>query len=372
MNDPSLSRLRSISHDVRASFTIPRGIGRLCRLLGRRRGEEVQRQAASRPHRADWLHAARWGVFTHYLFDTVGPPNATVQQWNAIVDGFDVEGLARQLKACGAGYYCITLGQNSGFFCSPNAVYDKCVGISPSKCSRRDLIADLYPALERQGIKLMVYLPSNAPDRDPIAVKALQWTNGPHRNREFQVMWEDVIREWSKRWGTKVKGWWFDGCYYADAMYRQPDPPGFATFAAAARAGNSQSIVAFNPGVTVPVIHITQHEDYTAGEIQDAIGIVCPGRWVGGAQWHMLSYLGPWWFAGPKPRYSDQQVIEVMPRSRQGRRGHLGRQHPSQRTNSPPVLRTIVGHWKSRVAAPADWNKSRPPRDATDAGRQSF
>ena len=259
-------------------------------------------------------HAARWGVFTHYLFDTVGPPNATVQQWNAIVDGFDVEGLARQLKACGAGYYCITLGQNSGFFCSPNAVYDKCVGISPSKCSRRDLIADLYPALERQGIKLMVYLPSNAPDRDPIAVKALQWTNGPHRNREFQVMWEDVIREWSKRWGTKVKGWWFDGCYYADAMYRQPDPPGFATFAAAARAGNSQSIVAFNPGVTVPVIHITQHEDYTAGEIQDAIGIVCPGRWVGGAQWHMLSYLGPWWFAGPKPRYSDQQVIEVMAR----------------------------------------------------------
>ncbi len=240
-----------------------------------------------------------------------GRPTPRSNNGTRLSMGSMFEGLARQLKACGAGYYCITVGQNSGFYCSPNAVYDKCVGILPSKCSRRDLIADLYPALERQGIKLMVYLPSNAPDRDPIAVKALQWKNGPHRNREFQMMWEDVIRAWSKRWGTRVKGWWFDGCYFADAMYRQPDPPGFATFAAAARAGNPQSIVAFNPGVTVPVIHITEHEDYTAGEIQDAIGIACPGRWVGGAQWHMLSYLGPNWFAGPKPRYSDPQVIDV-------------------------------------------------------------
>jgi hypothetical protein len=273
--------------------------------------QDAQRHATGQAHRADWLHAARWGVFTHFMSDTVGPPNATVDQWNAIVDGFDVEGLARQLKTCGAGYYCITLGQNSGFYCSPNSAYDKYVGISPSKCSRRDLIADLYPALERQGIKLMVYLPSGAPARDPVAVQRLQWKDGPYRNREFQIKWEEVIREWSNRWGARVKGWWFDGCYFADAMYRPPDAPGFTTFAAAARAGNPQGIVAFNPGVLVPVIRLTEHEDYTAGEINDAATIVCPGRWLNGAQWHILSFLGPRWFAGPKPRYTNRQVIDI-------------------------------------------------------------
>ena len=40
------------------------------------------------------------------------------------------------------------------------------------------------------------------------------------------------------RWGQKVWGWWFDGCYFADAMYRHPDAPNFASFAAAAKAGN--------------------------------------------------------------------------------------------------------------------------------------
>jgi len=46
------------------------------------------------------------------------------------VDGFDVNGLADQLASVGAGYYVITLGQNSGYFCSPNAAYDGFVGIS--------------------------------------------------------------------------------------------------------------------------------------------------------------------------------------------------------------------------------------------------
>jgi alpha-L-fucosidase len=299
-----------MSYSRFSQFLATLGVFAIC-FVAASTAQEVQHQADGQSHRTDWFHAARWGVFTHYMADTVGPPNATVKQWNAIVDGFDVEGLARQLKACGAGYYCITLGQNSGFYCSPNAAYDKYVGISPSKCSRRDLVADLYTALERQGVKLMVYLPSGAPDCDPIAVEKLQWRGGPHRNREFQIMWEDVIREWSQRWGTKVKGWWFDGCYFSDAMYRQPDAPDFATFAAAARAGNPESIVAFNPGVLVPVIRLTENEDYTAGEINDAAGVACPGRWLDGAQWHMLSYLGTNWFAGPKPRYTDQQVVDI-------------------------------------------------------------
>lgn len=266
-------------------------------------------------HRADWLHGAQWGVFTHYMADTVlEAEEISVETWNAAVDSFDVGSLAEFLEEAGAGYYIITLGQNSGYYCSPNAAYDKHTGIEPSKCSRRDLVADLYEALHPKGIRLMVYLPSGAPDRDGEAVKALGWQRGAEgpdpRLAGFQRKWEAVIREWSLRWGGKVAGWWFDGCYYADLMYNHDDAPNFASFAAAARAGNGDSIVAFNPGVKQPIITLTPEEDYTAGEINDVFGVKCGGRFLGRAQYHMLSFLGQRWAAGP-PRFTAAQAVEA-------------------------------------------------------------
>ena len=214
----------------------------------------------SSAHRTDWFKDAKWGIFTHYLSGVVFKGETiTVEKWNRAIDEFDVEALANQLEEMGAGYYIITLGQNSGFYCSPNGAYDHFVGIKPSKCSKRDLIADLYDVLHPRNIRLMVYLPSGAPDRDPIAMQTLEWcmhsSSDPikrgygSRLEAFQHRWEAVIREWSERWGSKVSGWWFDGCYYSDKMYFFEDSPNFESFAAAARAGNPNSIVAFNPGV---------------------------------------------------------------------------------------------------------------------------
>src|SRR5262249_18554727 len=203
-------------------------------------------------------------------------------------------------------------GQNSGYYLSPNATYDRLTGIKPGKCSRRDLVADLFESLHRRGIRLIVYLPSGAPAGDGAARQALQWQNGPYRNAEFQSMWQDVIREWSLRWGNKVSGWWFDGCYWPNAMYRGEDAPNFASFAAAARVGNPDAAVAFNPGVVYRLLSITPHEDFTAGEIDDPERIMVrqskAGR-VDGAQIDVLAFLGEGWGMG-SPRFEDQQVRE--------------------------------------------------------------
>ena len=264
----------------------------------------------------EWFKNAKWGVFTHYLSGDA----LSAEDWNKQVDKFDVEGLAQQLKSVGTSYYFITIGQNSGHYCSPNETYDSFVGIKPSKCSKRDLISDIYDAIAPAGIKLMVYLPSGAPAADPVAMGKLGWKWGyegdwpswgnkrtGERLAEFQEKWEAVIREWSLRWVDKVSGWWIDGCYFADEMYRHPDPPNFESFAAALKAGNPDSIVAFNPGVLVPVISMTEHENYTAGEISDAFP-VCPGRWINGVQCHILSYLGARW-GGGEPRFVDEFVV---------------------------------------------------------------
>jgi len=274
-------------------------------------------------HRTDWFKDAGWGVFCHYLADT--PSNAdpipmTPDTWNRQVDAFDLAGFGAQIESTGARFCFVTIGQNSGFFCSPNETYDGFVGIQPSKCSRRDLIADLSDELKRRGVEMLVYLPAGAPAADPIAVERLGWEWGyeggwPHGHEvrtynrlvDFQLKWEAVIDEWSQRWGSKVRGWWIDGCYFADEMYRDPEPPNFGSFADAMRAGNPDSIVAFNPGVKYPIVTMTQEEDYTAGEINDVAQVECTGRWVGAAQWHMLSYLGATWGKG-KPRYTDEQA----------------------------------------------------------------
>ena len=272
---------------------------------------------AQAPKRAEWFYKAKFGVFTHYLAGLQGPI-ADAAAWNKMVDSFDVNALADQVASTGAKYYVITLGQNSGYYCSPNATYDKLVGIAPSKCSKRDLVADLYEPLKKKGIALMVYLPSGAPDKDEIAMKALDWKNDPKptdpdpRLKTFQQKWESVIREWSLRWGDKVKGWWFDGCYFADAMYRSPDAPNFESFAAETRAGNPASIVAFNPGVKEPIIVHSTSEDYTAGEIDKPEKTVCSGRFIDQAQFHMLSYLGKWWGdAQNPPRFSTEQAVNI-------------------------------------------------------------
>jgi hypothetical protein len=265
--------------------------------------------------RTVWMQQARWGVMNHYLADWIARVEKiemSVEQWNKLVDNFDVEGLAEQLESVGAGYYLITIGQNSGYYLSPNVTYDRFVGIVPSKCSSRDLVADLYEALSKRGIKLMVYLPSGAPSGDSVASNALQWQNGSHRNREFQFMWEQVIREWSVRWGNKINGWWFDGCYWPNTMYRSVEPPNFESFAAAARAGNPDSVVAFNPGVVNRILSLTPYEDYTAGEINDPNRIeirrAVEGK-VDGTQVHILCYLGQRWGMG-MPRFKTEQVIK--------------------------------------------------------------
>ncbi|HEY3321020.1 MAG TPA: alpha-L-fucosidase [Planctomycetota bacterium] len=256
------------------------------------------------PHRTDWFRDARWGVFTHYLTGA----KMTAAEWNARVDKFDVPGLAKQLEQTGTKYYVITLGQNSGHYCSPNAAYDKYAGIEPSKCSKRDLPAEIQAAIAGKGIKLMLYLPCQSSNADPVAQKGFGLPQGAKDqpiDTAFAQKWAEVIREWSTRYGNKVVGWWFDGGYahvhFNDEIAK--------IYADAVRAGNPDAIVAFNPGVCIKAW--SKFEDYTAGEINDAASVECEGRWFGGReQWHILSYLGPTWGQKP-PRFNNTQVVEI-------------------------------------------------------------
>ncbi|MCX7048590.1 MAG: alpha-L-fucosidase [Candidatus Sumerlaeota bacterium] len=233
----------------------------------------------------DWFRSARYGVFMHFL-----PEDA---KGLGLVKEFNVEALAQQLESMGAGYFVITLGQNSGYFNSPNSAYDRITGYAPGeRCSARDLPLDLYQALKPKGIRLMLYLPCQTPNRDVRAQKAFGLAEGPKNqpiNVEFAKKWAVVIQEWADRYGDKVSGWWFDGGYQGVRFNEEIA----RIYSAAVKHGNPHAIATYNPGVRM--IHYMQAEDYTAGELNDPFNVIPASRWLEGSQWHALTFLGGGW-----------------------------------------------------------------------------
>jgi len=284
-----------------------------------------------------------YGLMTHWLHSPVDSSvgnedlSALVKEWNDRVDAFDVRKLAAQIAETQAKWFIMTVGQNTGFYCSPNAVYDEIVGYPESKCSKRDLFKDLAFELDRYGIKTIAYLPSGAPDRDAQAMERLEWTDGSmreadgsymrygtgyrmykpdHRLANFQRKWERVIAAWAKNWGRFCAGWWVDGAYFSDAMYRHKEEPNFNSLAAALRAGNPDAAICLNPGIyrmDNPTIQ-SEVEDYSSGELNSLLftpfgrnkgpAEYAEGR-IGTAQLHILTFLGGNWGQGPAPRYPE-------------------------------------------------------------------
>ena len=120
----------------------------------------------------DGFGEARRGLFRRVL-----PGNAAQFE---LRERFDTDALARQVEAAGAPFLVLTLGQNSGYFIAPNAAYDRLVNWpAGERCARRDLPLDLYRVLEPKGIRLMLYLPCQPPNRDPRAQRAFGLPEGP-------------------------------------------------------------------------------------------------------------------------------------------------------------------------------------------------
>jgi alpha-L-fucosidase len=274
----------------------------------------VSTPARSQEDRTAWMKDARWGVMTHYLNNWIADvyhEPTTVERWNELVDHFDVDGLAEQIKSTGAGYHILTIYQQSDHFISPNAAYDRL--FAPSKTAKRDLVADMADALRKRGLRLIVYITTQGPREAHATTSATRPTGRDRRDKQRMQNWEAVVREWSLRWGDKVSGWWIDGCYTPNALFRFSDPPNFDSYTAALRAGNPNSVVAFNPGVVDRVISFTPAEDYTAGEINDLSRSLirrAVNGLVDGERIHKLSYLGATWGKGT-PRYADLNDVVI-------------------------------------------------------------
>lgn len=243
-----------------------------------------------------WFVDGKYGVMIHFL----GDYRESGESWNQRVNAFDVKAFARQLHEIGAGHVLFTVSQCGGRFCMPLASYDKILkehGWEGTLCSERDLIADLYDALEPYGINLLLYAAAEGPVSGDLR-QIFTWnsveTDGMDAGPcgKFEQYWFSMLKEISDRYGKKIKGWWIDGCYGHYPCFADPDSAFAARLIDALQSGNPDAITALNCGISVG--KVSNAQEYTCGE-SDKLIFFPEDRFVDGMQWHALSYLGPWW-----------------------------------------------------------------------------
>ena len=268
--------------------------------------------------RTAWFRDARYGVFTHYLAQQVTDANdlhsdGVARSWDTCVDGFDVTRYADSMKRMGAGYVVFTVYQGRRNLAAPlDEPLERLFGKKPGEgCARRDLIMELADALAERGIPLMLYWTGDGPDRDD---PARNERNGFRRPVPIAWVekWAEVLACCACRYGTKVKGWWIDGCYVKHGQLGYTSET-LRLYERAIRKGNPDAIIAFNNPIscdTGPVEAYLPFEDYTAGEMNN-LSQYPDGRDIG-RQWHVLTFLGAPFWGDPGVRYTTRSLGQYV------------------------------------------------------------
>jgi Concanavalin A-like lectin/glucanases superfamily len=213
-------------------------------------------------------------------------------------------------------------GQIDGYYCMPNQTYESLTG-QTGFASHRNLLSDIYDSLQKVNpeIKVMAYLASEGPRAAPSAISGpggLNCANGPGPMRaDFRKKFNKIVKEWSQSMGSKLSGWWFDGCWsYWDITYDSNgnhvynNPPdgsrgldNLNALITACRSGNPNAAVACNTFMlpSGPDGYTTQ-ADYTTGEAnffdRTPIHPTVPVTDANGSSslhWNLTSFLGKWW-----------------------------------------------------------------------------
>jgi len=210
----------------------------------------------------------KFGVMVHWLSARTPQqyPHAT-KDHNDVVDRFDLAGFLDSFRRTGADWLTFTIGQNTGYYASPNRVLDRLAG--PGYASDRDLVLEIAQGVKKLGKRFIAYIPAAA-GFTPEAKQAFAWTDEKDAPMdEGQRRFTDFIAEYARRYGTLLDGWWFDGVYANHPMHR--DLPVYSKlWLDAARAGNPQAAVALNDasfcdGHTLPVV---DDQDFLSGETE--------------------------------------------------------------------------------------------------------
>ncbi len=292
-------------------------------LVARSQKQAIEKRIRDSRSSAKWLADAQYGLM--FQWGEWGyPEHGEGKPWPKMIDDFNVEKFADMVQSTGAGYVIWSATWRTYYFPAPIQAIER---IMPGRTSQRDLIGELADALNRRGIKLMLYYHCGYGDRE-WQTRNFGTTDANQIGTDalFRKNWIAIITEVGERYGSRLAGWFIDEGWY-------PSP--FEEQNRALKAGYHGRIVSFNDWVRP---RLTDFEDVEFGEgfncLNDGAGKLFPdGPPVGGdgiyvegphkgLQAHGMFILdgagyGPEWGIWrpdttiAKPRFTSEQIVEM-------------------------------------------------------------
>ena len=220
-------------------------------LIARSQKAVIEKRIRDSRSSAKWLAEAQYGLM--FQWGEWGyPEHGEAKHWPKMIDDFNVEKFADMVQSTGAGYVIWSATWRTYYFPAPIQAIER---IMPGRTSKRDLIGELADALNRRGIKLMLYYHCGYGDKewqtrnfgtndaDQIGTDAL-----------FRKNWIAITTEVGEHYGSRLAGWFVDEGWYPSPFEKQNR---------ALKAGYSGRIVSFNDWVRP---RLTDFEDVEFGE----------------------------------------------------------------------------------------------------------
>ncbi|MBZ5580723.1 MAG: alpha-L-fucosidase [Acidobacteriia bacterium] len=215
---------------------------------------KMQKQVKDMRSDTSWMRKAKYGLQFHWT-SMSAPRQGERKNYLEATRDFPAKEFAAMVNATGAGYVIITTSHAQHYFPAPIQAIDR---IKPGRTAERDLVRDWIEALGAYNIKLILYYHMGHDDwRQPDG-----WWRAtgydPKNPQKFLANWTAITTEVGQRYGKGLAGWFFDdGCAY------YPLNPDFRSLTAAAKTGNPNRVVCYNPWV---LPRMTDFQDYLCGE----------------------------------------------------------------------------------------------------------
>ena len=273
---------------------------------------EQERAIKSRAS-TDWFVRERYGVMFHWDHNTQ-PRHGPKKPYAEAVRDFDVNAFADMVEEMGVGYVIFTLNHGNTQWPAAITSWEK---LHPGWTTKRDLVGDIANALDKRGIKLIVYIASHVVLNDALRSDMLSMNEKDGEDEVFEVHLE-TLNEMGLRYGRKVAGYFFDG-WPIIPQHVPRAQVSYERFFEACKTGNPDRIIALNYWIFP---HETLLQEYWAGETP---GKVKPakGRYMEhyagrGLQRHVLFMLeGIWVHSRPnsemeEPVFTEEELISYV------------------------------------------------------------
>ena len=130
-------------------------------------------------HNAAWMAEGSYGVMVHYLIYPTGDSDAAkTADFNRTVDGFDLDYFMKQFEETGADWLIFTVGQNTGYYNSPNEMLDAAL---PGHTSKRDIVVEIAHRVKALKKRFIAYFPAEIVSLPEELKRAFGW-NPEHSN----------------------------------------------------------------------------------------------------------------------------------------------------------------------------------------------